>query len=189
MKLQGKNIALLVSPRGTEEPEFVKPKEAVEAAGGVVTVVSFKPGVARTVNNDLDEGGSYQIDKTFDEVTPDQFDAVIVPGGSVGADHLRGNQQAVAFVGDFFKEGKPAALICHAPWLLVEADVLLGRKLTSYATLKKDIENAGGTWVDQEVVVDSGLVTSRSSEDLSAFCAKLVEEFCEGKHAEQARSA
>lgn len=172
MKLQGKRVAILVSPRGTEEPEFVKPKDAVEQAGGTVTVVSFEAGKARTVNNDLDEGGSYEFGKTFDEATADEFDALVVPGGSVGADRLRGNEQAVAFVQAFFKQKKPAVLICHAPWLLVEAGVVKGRKVTSYPTLKTDIENAGGIWVDEEVVFEQGLVTSRHFKDLPAFCAK-----------------
>lgn len=189
MKLKGRKIAILISPRGTEEPEFTRPRQAIEDAGGAVTVVSFESGMARTVNNDLDEGGSYSIDKTFDEVSADEFDALVVPGGSVGADRLRGNRQAVSFVRAFFEQGKPAALICHAPWLLVEAGVLEGRTVTSYETLKTDIENAGARWVDEEVVVDAGMVTSRNPKDLPAFCAKLVEEFCEGKHAAQARSA
>lgn len=189
MKLEGKKIAILVSPRGTEEPEFIKPKEAIEQAGGAVTVVSFESGTARTVNNDLDEGGSYTIDKTFTEVTAEEFDGLVVPGGSVGADRLRGNQQAVAFVHAFFAQRKPAALICHAPWLLVEAGVLKDKTVTSYPTLKTDIKNAGGKWIDEEVVVDAGLVTSRTPKDLPAFCAKLVDEFSKGTYSTQAESS
>ncbi len=189
MKLSGKNIAILIAPRGTEEPEFSKPKAAVEEAGGTVTAVSFERGEAKSVNSDLDEGTTHAVDKTFDEVSASEFDGLIVPGGTVGADRLRGNSQAVAFVRGFFEQGKPVAAICHGPWLLVEADVLEGRHLTSFPTLKTDIEHAGGRWSDEEVIVDKGLVTSRTPDDLSAFCSKLIEEFAEGRHAEQARSA
>lgn len=189
MSLRNKSIAILVAPRGTEEPEFVKPKAAVERAGGAVTVVSFESGSASTNNHDLEPGGSYPIDKTFAEVSADQFDGLIIPGGCVGADKLRGNRDAVAFARAFFQQEKPVAAICHGPWLLVEAGVVRGRTVTSYPTLKTDIENAGGSWVEKEVMVDQGLVTSRNPHDLPAFCAKLVEEFEEGKHREQRRSA
>ena len=180
MTLQGKSVAVLIAPRGTEEPEFLKPKQAIEEAGGKVTVVSFEAGKARTVNNDLDEGGSYTIDKTFADVEVDVFDGLVVPGGTVGADMLRGSGEAIDFIRAFFDQKKPVAVICHAPWTLIEADVLKGRTLTSYPTLKTDIENAGGTWINEEVVVDKGLVTSRNPNDLPAFCAKLVEEFAAG---------
>ncbi|SFN81917.1 type 1 glutamine amidotransferase domain-containing protein [Sphingomonas sp. OK281] len=183
MTLDGKKIAILISPRGTEEPEFSKPKAAVEAAGGTVTVISLKAGDAKSVNNDLDPGASFAVDKTIDDVSASEFDALIIPGGSVGADTLRGSKPVVAFVHDFFAQAKPVAAICHAPWTLVEADVLKGRTLTSFPTLQTDIRNAGGTWVDQEVVVDNGLVTSRNPDDLPAFCAKLVVEFAAGKQA------
>ena len=180
MTLEGKSVAILIAPRGTEEPEFSKPKQAVEEAGGKVTVVSFEPGKARTVNSDLDEGGSYTIDKTFSEVKADDFDGLVVPGGTVGADKLRGSAEAIDFIRAFFDQKKPIAAICHAPWTLIEAGVLKGRTLTSYSTLKVDIENAGGAWTNEEVVVDNGLVTSRNPNDLPAFCAKLVEEFAAG---------
>ncbi|PZU07418.1 type 1 glutamine amidotransferase domain-containing protein [Sphingomonas sp.] len=182
MSLEGKSIAILIAPRGTEEPEFVQPKEAVEQAGASVTVISLESGQAKTNNHDLDPGGEYAVDKTFDDVSADDFDGVIIPGGCVGADKLRAADDAVAFVKAFFDQKKPVGVICHGPWLLVEADVVEGRTLTSFPSVRTDIENAGGNWVDQEVVVDEGLVTSRKPDDLPAFCAKLVEEFAEGRH-------
>ena len=186
--LNDHNIAILIAPRGTEEPEFVQPRNAVRDAGGTVTVISIESGSAETVNSDLDEGGSYAVDKVISEVSADDFEGLVIPGGTVGADTLRGNDEAVAFVRAFFEQKKPVGAICHGPWLLVEADVLGGRKVTSYPTLQTDIRNAGGTWVDQEVVVDQGLVTSRNPDDLPAFCDKIVEEFAEGKHEKQAQS-
>lgn len=189
MKLEGKKIAILIAPRGTEEPEFTKPKAAVKEAGGQVTVISLETGEAETFNNDLDPGQKFTVDKAIGDVSADQFDGLVIPGGCVGADKLRGSDKVVAFVRDFFAAKKPVAAICHAPWTLIEADQVRGRTLTSFPTLQTDIENAGGSWVDQEVVVDQGLVTSRNPDDLPAFCAKLVEEFCEGKHDAQAENA
>lgn len=183
MTLEGKTIAILIAPRGTEEPEFSKPKAAVEQAGGAVTVISLGTDDAQSVNNDLDPGETFAVDKAIGDVKASDFDALIIPGGSVGADKLRGSKEVVAFVRAFFDGGKPVAAICHAPWTLVEADVVKGRTLTSYATLQTDIRNAGGTWVDQEVVVDQGLVTSRDPDDLPAFCEKLVEMFAGAKQA------
>jgi protease I len=176
-RLSGRKIAILLAPEGTEQAEFTEPRKAAEAAGAQIDVVGAETGSAQTVNHDLEPGESFTVDKTFDQVSADDYDAVIVPGGTVGADKLRGNGDAVAFVRGFFAAGKPAAVICHGPWTLVEADVVRGRTLTSYPTLATDIRNAGGTWVDQEVVADQGLVTSRNPDDLPAFCAKLVEEF------------
>jgi len=189
MTLAGKKIAILIAPRGTEELEFKKPKEAVEAAGAQVTVIGIEAGEAKTNNHDLDPGGSYQVDKTVNDVSASDFDGLVIPGGCVGADKLRADGATVSFVRSFFEQAKPVGVICHGPWLLVEAGVLNGRTVTSFPTVRMDITNAGGNWVDKEVVVDKGLVTSRNPKDLPAFCAKIVEEFAEAKHPEQARSA
>lgn len=177
MTLDGKKIAILIAPRGTEEPEFAKPKAAVEAAGGTVSVISLDTDDAQSNNNDLDPGATFAVDQAIGDVSASDFDALVIPGGAVGADKLRGSAAVVAFVRDFFAGNKPVAAICHAPWVLIEADEVEGRTLTSFPTLQTDIRNAGGTWVDQEVVVDQGLITSRNPDDLPAFCAALVEAF------------
>jgi protease I len=189
MKLDGKKIALLIAPRGTEEPEFVKPRDALKEAGAEVTVIGIEAGSAESVNGDLDPGGKYDVDRTAGDVSAEDFDGLVIPGGTVGADKLRADKDVVALVKAFFAAGKPVGAICHGPWLLAEADVLQGRKVTSYPSLATDLRNAGAEWTDQEVVTDSGLVTSRKPDDLPAFCAKLVEEFAEGRHDAQARSA
>jgi len=182
-------VAILIAPVGTEQVEFTEPKKAVEDAGGQVDVIGIQTGEAQTMNSDVNPGETFNVKKTFSDVSPDDYDGLIVPGGTVGADNLRGDEDAVNFIHGFFEQQKPVAVICHGPWTLVEADVVRGRTLTSYPTLQTDIRNAGGEWVDQEVVTDQGLVTSRNPDDLQAFCSKLVEEIAEGKHAEQARSA
>ena len=188
-ELQGKKIAILLAPVGTEQVEFEESKKAVESEGATVDVVGLQTGDAQTMNSDVNPGDTFTVEKTFSEVLADEYDGLVVPGGTVGADKLRGSDEAVSFVHSFFEQAKPVGVICHGPWTLVEADVVKGRTLTSYPTLRTDIRNAGGHWVDEEVVVDQGLVTSRNPDDVPAFCAKIVEEFAEGKHEEQARSA
>lgn len=188
MTLDGKTIALLIAPRGTEEPEFSQPLAALRDAGATVRVISTETGTARTVNGDLDPGSEHRIDSAVGAVAADQFDGLVIPGGTVGADTLRADEDIVAFVRDFFAAGKPVGAICHAPWLLIEAGVLKGRTVTSYPSLRTDLTNAGASWVDKEVMTDSGLVTSRTPDDLPAFCTKLIEEFGEGRHKAQARS-
>ena len=188
-ELQGKKIAILLAPVGTEQVEFEESKKAVENAGGTVDVVGLQTGDAQTMNSDVNPGDTFTVEKTFSEVSADEYDGLVVPGGTVGADKLRGSDEAVSFVHSFFEQAKPVGVICHGPWTLVEADVVKGRTLTSFPTLQTDIRNAGGNWVDEEVVTDQGLVTSRNPDDVPAFCSKVVEEFAEGKHEDQRRSA
>ncbi|UHQ98719.1 type 1 glutamine amidotransferase (plasmid) [Natrinema zhouii] len=175
--LDGVSVGILVAQEGTEEVEFTEPKETVSDAGADVVVLSSDTGDAQTVNNDLDEADAYSVDKRFSEVSADEYDALIVPGGTVGADNLRADEDGVDLIKQHRAENKPIGSICHGPWTLVEAGVVDNRELTSYASLRTDVENAGGEWTDQEVVVDDGVVTSRNPDDLDAFTDAIVEEF------------
>lgn len=178
--INGKKIAILATD-GFEQVELTQPRDAVEKAGGEVCIVSLKSGAIQGMNH-LDRGDMIEVDKTVDDVKADDFNALIIPGGLANPDALRSNKKAVQFVRDFFKQSKPVSAICHGPWVLIEAGVVDGRKLTSYPSIQTDIRNAGGNWVDEECVCDEALVTSRSPDDLDAFCDKTIEEIAEGKH-------
>src|SRR5881397_2007623 len=179
-ELQGKKIAFLLTD-GVEQIEYTEPRKAVEAAGAQAHLVSLKRGTVQGFNH-LDKADTFEVDVTVRDADPGDYDALVQPGGVANPDFLRSDPDAVAFTRAFFEAGKPVAAICHGPWTLVEAGVVRGRTLTSWPTLQTDIRNAGGTWVDEEVHVDNGLVTSRKPDDLDAFCAKAIEEFAEGKH-------
>ena len=178
-KLEGKRIAFLVAQEGVEEVELTRPREAVEQAGAETFLVAPDAGEIQAFNH-LDKSSRYPVDRTLDEASVEDFDGLVLPGGVANPDELRVDPRAVGFVADFAAAGKPIGVICHGPWTLVEADVVRGRRITSWPSLQTDIRNAGGEWVDEEVVVDNGLVSSRKPDDLPAFCAKLVEEFAEG---------
>jgi protease I len=182
-KLKGKKIALLAADM-VERVELEEPRRALGEAGAEVELISLKPGKIRAFDH-FDPASEVPVDRTVEEVDASDFDALLVPGGVGNPDQLRGDENAVSFVREFFEQGKPVAAICHGPWVLVEADVVRGRRLTSWPTLQTDIRNAGGNWLDEEVVVDEGLVTSRKPDDIPAFNRKMIEEFCEGKHAGQ----
>src|SRR5215203_3700882 len=186
--LTGKTVAFLVAPEGIEQVELTEPWKAVQEAGGTPKLVSTDSGTVQGFNH-LDKADTFDVDATVNLATATDFDGLVLPGGVANPDFLRTQPVAVAFAKSFFDAGKPVAAICHAPWTLVEADVVRGRRLTSWPSLQTDLRNAGADWVDEEVVVDQGLVTSRKPDDLEAFCAKAVEELCEGRHAEQSRSA
>jgi protease I len=181
--INGKRIAFLATD-GVEQVELTEPWKAVKHAGGTPELISIKSGKIQGMNHD-EMADTFKVDKQVESVSAEDYDALVLPGGVANPDTLRLNEDAVDFVRDFFKQGKPVAAICHGPWMLVEADVVSGRIVTSWPSLKTDIRNAGGNWVDEEVVVDNGLVTSRKPDDLKAFCAKLIEEFAEGRHDEQ----
>jgi deglycase len=186
-ELQGKKIAFLVAPEGVEQVEFTEPWKAVKNAGGTSELLSTDSGEVQAFNH-LDKGDKYPVDRVVSEASANQYDGLVLPGGVANPDFLRMQDEAVRFAREFFEQGKPVGVICHGPWTLVEADVLRGRMITSWPSLQTDIRNAGGTWVDEEVVTDEGLVSSRKPDDLPAFCAKIVEEFAEGVHEEQKQS-
>src|SRR3954449_4002514 len=186
-KLDGKKVAFLFTD-GVEQVELDKPAEAVREAGADVDYVSLDEGEIQAFNH-LDHGDKINVDKKVADVSADDYDALVLPGGVANPDFLRGDEDAVNFVRSFVEQAKPIGAICHGPWTLVEADVVKGRTLTSWPTLQTDIRNAGGNWVDEEVHVDEALVTSRNPDDIPAFSEKIVEEFCEGEHADMAASA
>lgn len=180
-KINGKRVAILATD-GFEESELIEPKKALESAGAQTTVVSLQRGEIKGWNKDH-WGLSVPVQQTLDECSVDDFDALLLPGGVMNPDKLRTEPKAVEFVKDFFDEQKPVGAICHGPWMLVEADVAEGRTVTSWPSIQTDLENAGAIWLDQEVVTDRGLVTSRKPDDIPAFSRKLIEEISEGQHA------
>src|SRR5215216_4055499 len=182
--LSGTRVAFVVANEGIEQVELERPWEAVRSAGGEPHLIAPEPGTAQAFHH-LDKADTFPVDRTTSEVSADDYDALVLPGGVANPDQLRTDEDAVAFVRAFFEQHKPVAAICHAPWTLVEADVVDGRTVTSWPSVQTDIRNAGGHWVDEEVVVDQGLVTSRKPDDLPAFKAKMVEEILEGEHAKQ----
>ena len=185
-KLVGKKIAILVAD-GFEQVEMTKPREALQQAGAETKIVSLKSGQVQGVHH-ADKGDKFDVDLTLEEARPEEFDGLLIPGGLMNPDQLRSTMEALDFVRHFFGQGKPVAAICHGPWVLIDAGVVRGRTLTSWPAIKTDIVNAGGNWVNKEVVVDNGLVTSRKPEDIPAFNEKMIEEFAEGKHAPKTRA-
>lgn len=182
-ELQGKRIAFLATD-GVEQIELTSPWEAIQGAGAQVELISIESGEIQGVNH-MEKGDRFKVDRQVSDVNANDYDGLVLPGGVANPDFLRTNDDAVKFTRAFFDQGKPVAAICHGPWTLVEAGVLEGRTLTSWPSIQTDIRNAGGTWVDEEVHVDNGLVTSRKPDDLKAFNAKAIEEFAEGKHSGQ----
>src|SRR5256885_10137909 len=183
--LNGKKIAILTANEGVEQVEYYEPRKALEDAGATVEHIATEKGEVQLFEH-LDKADTVNADKATSDVSADDYDGLMLPGGVANPDNLRTDEDAVKFVQGFVNAGKPIAAICHAPWTLVEADAVKGRTLTSWPSLQTDIRNAGGTWVDEEVHVDQGLVTSRKPDDIPAFNKKLIEEFAEGKHEQQA---
>jgi protease I len=180
-ELNGKKIAILAAD-GVEQVELERPRRAVEEAGAETDVLSIEAGEIQAVEHDIEPSDKFAVDKAVAEASVDEYDGLILPGGVGNPDKLRKDDGVISFVQDFFEAGKPVGVICHGPWTLVEADLVRGRTLTSYPSIRTDIRNAGGEVVDEEVVTDQGLVSSRSPDDLDGFCAKIVEEFAEGPH-------
>jgi len=183
-KLNGKKVAFLVANEGVEQVELTEPWEEARNQGAQTDLIAPEKGEVQAFNH-LDKADTFPVDRAVSDVDASDYDALVLPGGVANPDQLRTDEDAVAFVRAFFEQHKPVAAICHAPWTLVEADVVDGRTVTSWPSVQTDIRNAGGHWVDEEVVVDQGLVTSRKPDDLPAFKAKMVEEILEGEHAKQ----
>jgi len=179
-KLAGKKVAILAGD-GFEEVELTKPKKALDDAGAKTTVISIKSGKIQGMNH-ADKGDKFDVDLTVDQARPEQFDALMIPGGLFNPDVMRINERAQNFARHFFRESKPVAVICHGPQVLINADLVRGRKMTSWPGIRVDMRNAGARWVDEEVVVDNGLVSSRKPDDIPAFNRKMIEEFAEGPH-------
>ena len=186
-KLQGKRIAFLATDM-VEQVELTEPWQAVVDAGAEPELVSLEEGEIQGFSH-YDKADTFKVDRTVEEARADDYDGLVIPGGVGNPDEMRMDENAVDFVRQFFEQGKPVGVICHGPWMLVEAGVVRGRTVTSWPSLRTDIQNAGGNWVDEQVVVDTGLVTSRKPADLPAFNKKLIEELCEGRHEEQAQKA
>ncbi len=184
--LANKKVAILATD-GFEQSELMQPKQRLEEAGAEVHIVSLEAGQIKGWDND-NWGDSIKVDKTLAEASSKDYNALVLPGGVINPDALRQEDSAVSFVREFFEQQKPVAAICHGPQLLIEADVVKDRKMTSFSSIRTDLKNAGANWVDQEVVTDEGLVTSRTPDDLPAFCDKIIEEIAEGKHEEQDQS-
>jgi protease I len=185
-ELQGKHVAFLFT-EGVEQVELTEPLKAIREAGAEADLVSLETGEIQMFQHH-DKGDTIEATKAVADADASDYDALVLPGGVINPDQLRTDHDAVSFVRGFFEQHKPVGAICHGPWMLVEAGVVKGRKVTSWPSVQTDLRNAGAEWTDQEVVVDNGLVTSRKPDDLPAFCAKIVEEFAEGRH-EQQRAA
>jgi protease I len=183
-KLSGKTVAILAAD-GVERVELEQPRSAVLDAGAQVELLSIHEGKIAARDHDLEDAGTFPVDGLVSDARVGDYDALLLPGGTVNPDQLRMNDDAVGFVREFFESGKPIGTICHGPWTLVEAGVVAGRQITSWPSVRTDLRNAGAEVLDQEVVVDQGLVSSRSPDDLPAFCSRIVEEFAAGRHADR----
>ncbi|PYI91510.1 MAG: protease [Verrucomicrobia bacterium] len=186
-KLDGKKVAILVAD-GFEQVEMTKPRQALDDAGAETKIVSLKRGKIQGMNH-MEKGDKFDVDLTLDETRPEEFDALMIPGGLYNPDAMRSSEEALDFSRHFVNAGKPVAAICHGPQVLISAGLVRGRKMTSWPAIKVDMRNAGANWVDQEVIVDNGLVSSRKPDDIPAFNKKMIEEFAEGRHARQAQMA